>query len=313
MSELPEIQPIRTILAATDLSEASRPAVHTAAWLARALGAEFHLVHALGDALDPRLSFPDEAFAEKLYQQAVDDLQRVAERMPGGAETAVRVEVRRGNPVDVILEDIRAVGADLLVVGTHGRSGLEYLELGSVAEHLATNAPVDLLLVRAECGGFTRPLVGATGSEASRRAAARALQVARAVGAAKVDLCSAFSLPMGWDQFAGGLEKHAERMREVQEAEVAPARRDLEAAGLLGEVVLEQGRPARVLLETATRLGNDVVFLGSHNRPRWTAMLLGDTARVLAHRLPCATWLVRELPPEHPVLDTLQRLLGLKR
>lgn len=313
MSDLPEVQPIRTILAATDLSEASRPAVHAAAWLARSLGAELHLVHAIGpDELDPRLSFLDEALAEKVYRQAVDDLQRFAEKMPGGAETAVQVEVRRGEAVDVVLDAIRVVGADLLVLGTHGRSGLEYVQLGSVAEHLATNAPVDTLLVRADCGGFLRPLVGVSGSDASLRAAARALHVAQALGVAQVDLCSAFSLPLGWEQFAGGLETHAERMREIQEAEVAPARKAFQEAGLLGEVVLELGRPARVILDTVSRLGNDLVFLGSRNRPRWTARLLGDTARVAAHRLPCATWLVRELPPEHPVLDTLQRLLGLK-
>ncbi|HEX9795039.1 MAG TPA: universal stress protein [Planctomycetota bacterium] len=314
MSSLPTVRPIRTVLAATDLSEASKPALHAAGRLAAALGAELHVVHALADALDPRLDFLTEEFAAKVLKEAQDELQAMSSAMGDGTAALVSVEVRRGVAVDVVLEDIKRIKADLLVLGTHGRTGLERLALGSVAEHLASVVPIDVLLVPAEADGpYRRPLIAARDDEFSMRAAARAIAVAGKLGFEAIDLVSAFELPYGWHYVAGDDASHLERMRAIRSDGLALAIKALKAAGLSGEQVLEEGTASKVVKQTIDRLGSDLVFVGSHNRPAWTAMLLGDTARNIAHSLDRASlWLVRSLPEKHPLLDHLLRDLGLR-
>ena len=53
-----------------------------------------------------------------------------------------------GDPRAVLTEEARRIGADLLVLGSHGRSGLAKLVLGSVAAHVAAHAPCSVLIVK---------------------------------------------------------------------------------------------------------------------------------------------------------------------
>ncbi|KAA3611745.1 MAG: universal stress protein [Planctomycetota bacterium] len=313
MSELPHLPSIRTILAATDLSPASIPALHAAAILAKQLDAELHLVHALGGALDPRMDFLMSQFAQRLQKSAQSELERLAGEFPDGAVTAVRVEVKRGNPIDVILEDTRRIQADLLVIGTHGRTALKHLALGAVAEHLAQNAPVDVLLVRNEvAGSFKRLLVGVSRSDASKRAAYRALNLAASMDVERVDMVSAYTVPYELRELLGVESEQAKKFRTFQEEDTIEVASAFQSAGFPGEILYEKGEPVQVILKTVEQLQSELVFIGCHNRPRWTSMLLGDTARVLAHKLPTATWLVRDLPEKHPVRDALLEALALK-
>jgi nucleotide-binding universal stress UspA family protein len=64
------------------------------------------------------------------------------------AGLAVRAQVARGDPRDVLVRTAEAERADLLVVGSHGRSGLAKLLMGSVANHVVTHAPCSVLVVK---------------------------------------------------------------------------------------------------------------------------------------------------------------------
>lgn len=77
-------------------------------------------------------------------KRALDRLRRLAEE----AET---VQVATGLPAEGILETAASWGADLIVLGTHGRRGLAHLLLGSVAEAVVRGAAVPVMTVR-ECG-----------------------------------------------------------------------------------------------------------------------------------------------------------------
>jgi nucleotide-binding universal stress UspA family protein len=142
---------IQHILVPTDFSDASSHAVSYAAALASSLHARVHLVHVLEEPLltpgPYEYPLPDmPARRERLYQQALADLSEVASTF--GGDVVVTSEVRGGAATDAILNAAVDYGADLIVMGTHGRTGLLHLLAGSVAERVTRLARCPVLAVR---------------------------------------------------------------------------------------------------------------------------------------------------------------------
>lgn len=124
---------IRRIAVPTDFSEASARAISYAAALARRMGASLYLIHVLKD--------------QNQYHDARTRLATLANTLTGGVRR-VAIEVRDGQPVDSIAQAAMHYGADLIVLATHGRTGLPHLFLGSVAEELIRTACCPVLVVR---------------------------------------------------------------------------------------------------------------------------------------------------------------------
>ena len=143
---------IRRILHATDFSRASRAAFDRAVEMARANRAELLLVHVMspvvplgGDEyVSPKLYQEAEASARAYGQKQLDAL--VAKAKKAGAR-ATRLQLE-GVPYARIAQVARSKRADLLVIGTHGRTGLAKFFLGSVASHVIAIAPCPVLTVR---------------------------------------------------------------------------------------------------------------------------------------------------------------------
>ncbi len=140
----------RKILCGVDFGEASRLALEEAADLARRFGAELVLAHAFEPpppmAADALVASPD------LVEQTRAELRR---KLDGWAAEAgrragrpVRSHLASGEPARELVRLAREEGADLVVVGTHGRKGLKHLVLGSVAEKVVRAAPGPVLVVR---------------------------------------------------------------------------------------------------------------------------------------------------------------------
>lgn len=87
-----------------------------------------------------------------LVERSVDDLRRMVQAARGPRTTSQGVAVQfaavQGAPAEAIVEQARAAAADLLVVGTHGRTGLDRLILGSVAEAVVRAAHCSVLTVK---------------------------------------------------------------------------------------------------------------------------------------------------------------------
>ncbi len=135
-----------------DFSDASRAAMEVAADLARRTGAELVLLHAYPI---PGYTFPDGSVvaSPRMMQELADQAQRHlqewrvdAERIVGAAR--VTAEKAIGEPAAEILSFARARGADLIVVGTHGRTGIEHARMGSIAERVVRRAHCPVLTVR---------------------------------------------------------------------------------------------------------------------------------------------------------------------
>ena len=129
------------ILVPTEGTEADMPALRHVRQLAEIHGAEVVLLRvAHYHTRDERTHEVDDA---------EDDLRRAASVVAGGG-FLVRTELRHGEPAETIIAAARELGADLIVMGTHGHGWLPRLVLGSVAEDVRHGVDVPLLLVRAD-------------------------------------------------------------------------------------------------------------------------------------------------------------------
>ena len=155
---------IRAILAPTDFSAHSEQAVRYACGLAERLEAELHLLHILSEILpagpDPLLMpvMPPEYYEEN-EERARETLGRLLQPAWGSPRSVVTA-VRWGSPVEAIVAYAVDLKVDLIVIATHGRTGLSHVLLGSVAERIVREAPCPVLTLRAPF------FVGATGAAA---------------------------------------------------------------------------------------------------------------------------------------------------
>jgi len=143
---------IRNILAPTDFSPHSEVALKYACALAERFGAKLHVLNILSEVLpvgpDPMISpiLPPEYYTESEAQsrEALKDAIKPEWGKPAAVETAVKW----GSPVEVVIEYAKATHADMIVIATHGRTGLSHVLLGSVAERIVREGPCPVLTIR---------------------------------------------------------------------------------------------------------------------------------------------------------------------
>ncbi len=152
---------LRRILVPTDFSRFSQVALTYASALAEKFGAELHLLHVVQDlalfipdavAVAPPLAAPVEQFAaaaREALERVVRDHQ--LERLK------VRQDVREGTPFYEIIRYAKELKIDLIVMGTHGHTGLIHVLLGSVTEKVVRKAPCPVLTVRHPEHEFVHP------------------------------------------------------------------------------------------------------------------------------------------------------------
>jgi len=90
-------------------------------------------------------------YSGELYEAEMKQHEEIAARFEGQLRDhgfKSKAVVRQGDPREAIVETAREHGADLIVVGSHGRSGISKLVLGSVANHVVTHAPCSVLVVK---------------------------------------------------------------------------------------------------------------------------------------------------------------------
>lgn len=147
--------PFHRILVATDFGESSRRAVGLAARLAGSAHAQLSVVHTVET---PAYVYSDTGYPSMSLFSAVSDSARHqlndevrALRRQGLAAEGI---LREGVAWEGILSAADAVKADLIVVGTHGHSGLTHLLLGSVAEKVVQKSAIPVLTVRGGLGAL---------------------------------------------------------------------------------------------------------------------------------------------------------------
>lgn len=154
------------ILSATDFSEDSNLAISFAEELARRFSAEIILLH-VDQPLPPVMVSPDMGpvmdvgamtrIAEDQRVLAQKELDKIVNRMRDSGLKA-RSMLKVGSPFLEVIHAAQSEGSDLIVMGTHGRTGLAHVLMGSVAERVVQKAPCPVLTIRHPDRKFKHPL-----------------------------------------------------------------------------------------------------------------------------------------------------------
>ena len=150
---------IKRILVPTDFSRNSEPALRYAEELAHAFRAEVHLLYVLEHVRAYGMEFG--GFAGEGFDPAFDEQDAVRKlgevQIETDPECPVHRKIKVGSPADVICQYAREHEVDVVILGTHGRSGLTRLLMGSVAEEVVRRAHCPVLTVRPDGRHFVTP------------------------------------------------------------------------------------------------------------------------------------------------------------
>ncbi|MBZ0122027.1 MAG: universal stress protein [Sandaracinaceae bacterium] len=139
---------IRRILCPVDFSEPSDRAFEYALDFATKFGAEVHLVHVYQL---PVYALPDGAMmaGPELTVKITDELSQALKAQAGKAPAGSKVQTHlvEGIPYREVTRLAEELGCDLIVMGTHGRTGIKHLLLGSVAERVVRTAKVPVITI----------------------------------------------------------------------------------------------------------------------------------------------------------------------
>jgi nucleotide-binding universal stress UspA family protein len=260
----------------------------------RALAYASVLAHAAHtEVLLLRVLNPRPHGGEPLVQvpDAQAELERIADRLQK-AGVGVRVEVSTtlfGSPAEVIAETAKRENAELIILSTHGRSGLGRWLYGSVAEQVVHLAPVPVLLVPtfSRHGWPTRRvprfLLALDGSEMAATAVEPTRRWAQALHA-NVALVRARAPSQSKPD-------ELENEREVRSFESAADR--LRGAGIDITVRTPAGKPAECIADLAHELDVDVIVMGTHRRLGVSRLVLGSVATETLHRAALPMLLVK--------------------
>ncbi len=147
-AEGPPRQAVRRILVPVDFSEAAERAVEHAIEIAQTYGAEIHLLHVVEQVVYPSVyGYEASYFPTEEVVGAVEDRLADIARDEIGYEH-VQIAATVGDAPLTILDYMNTNGVDLLVIATHGRSGLDWILLGSVTERVLRQSPVPVFVVK---------------------------------------------------------------------------------------------------------------------------------------------------------------------
>jgi nucleotide-binding universal stress UspA family protein len=279
------------ILVPVDGSDESARALDGAVAFARAVGASLHAVSVV-DVRDLETApdaEPQAADAATVVEETLDDAD--------AGDLPATTVVRQGIPDEVIRQYAADNEIDLIVMGTHGRTGVRRFLLGSVTEKVVRLSDVPVLVVHVddEVGGRGVPyrdvLVPTDGSEGASAAVAPAASLARTFDAT-VHVVSV--VDTGAATMAGGWELLADDLEAAAETAVADVAADLADHGVdRVETAVEIGTPYRALRDYVEAEDVDLVAMGTHGRSGIERYLLGSVTEKLLRTSPAPVLTVR--------------------
>jgi nucleotide-binding universal stress UspA family protein len=265
----------KQILCAVDLGPSSRLVLEWTRLFARAFAARVEVLHA--DWADPPRYFTPsqmEMIAEESKQRRAKLLEELAAlaRETLGPEAGLAIDVVEGHPLAVLRERIETRHPDVIVLGSHGRSGVTRLMLGSVAEKVVRESASPVLIGRggeSEPANIRRILCPVSFSESAPRCLATSPALASAFGAS-LEVLHAVEKP------DGSIEKVHEQLCEWVPEQL---RRQCQITE-----IIRHGNAAEQIILHAREQAIDLIVLGAEHHPLLEWSTLGTTAeRVMRH------------------------------
>lgn len=297
MSDSPDLKPIKTVLCAIDLSDISPGVLGLAAEMAEACEAKLIVLHAV-EMWDKRYDFIVADIAKRIELDAYGKLQAELGRLGKKREVPVEVVVQKGHAITVIQDGIKKFKPDLVVMGSHGRRGLDSVLLGSVAERILRVSPVSVLVVRPPRNPDIYTLVCAVDlSDCSRTALERAIEIARHDKIKAIKVLHVFEVPIGYLEAGMSYETAFAKTRNVHQQEFDEFLKPFKDCGIACEAVLEEGAPGPTIVKYANTANADLLVVGAHGKSRLAAMLIGGISTKIVHRSAVPVLAVKS--PEH--------------
>jgi len=291
---------LKSLLVPVDFSDFSLKALAYANFLAKQSEASLDLLHVVEPSRIPKgLKMSHADWEELMVHDAACSLRQLA-----GDEIeqdiCVHTEVRVGNPCQEICNAASRQNQDLIVVGTHGRTGLMHLFLGSTAERVVRFAPCSVLVVRVgdqNDAGIAKPkkiLVPMDFSRNSKLALEAALVLAKQFDAGLLLLNvipTAYALG-GYDGVDYGMLEG--EMRESSEREFAEIVKKIGQTGVKAETRIVDGRPATLIVEAAKQCKVDLIAISTHGRAGFEHFVIGSTTEEVVRHADCNVLVFRK-------------------
>lgn len=310
---------IQNILVPIDFSKLSIRAIDAAKNLAQRFGATVHLVYvhefydpigftALPAAVPVPMPGWSVAAAEKIANERRQELRGLAARFGLSARNCY---FREGAPVfDEICRLAREIRADLIVIPTHGRTGLKHTFLGSTAERVVQHSPCPIFVQRQAPGKIDKILVPVDFSRCSLEALEYAIALADRT-ASKIIVLHA--LHLGYAFTADGyamydLSSLTEAARKGAEGEMRAFVRKAKFGGVKFEATVQVGPPVSEICRLAEAKDVDLIITATHGYTGLKHLLMGSVAEQTVRYAHRSVLVV----PSHPA-ERLKRITTKKR
>lgn len=300
------------VLLATDFSEPARRAYGYAATLARALKGEVVILNVLQLPMELDLEYPvNLLYLKQLQEEPAAELGRWVQRAEKDGLQAMPKQML-GEPASCIAEGARKVGAALIVMGTHGRTGVSRLLLGSTAEKVMREAPCPVLtvgLVKAtdqpaespKPESIERLIVPIDFSDTAQAALEFAVALAKKLGA-RIRLVHALE-GATFSMMRTSEEKALQAAERARLQEIASA---VKADGVTTETVCEVGLAADLIMAQAEVTPDRLIVMGTHGRGWVGRLALGSVADHIVRHALCPVVTVKS-PKYHTAAASEQR------
>jgi nucleotide-binding universal stress UspA family protein len=288
---------IKRILFATDFSSCAHHAEEYVAFLAKAYEASVTILHVLEiyeGAYVTTVQDPSET------NDRLDDIVRRLTQPAG----RVRYQQRAGIPDAIICQMAEEIPADLIVLGTHGRTGLQHVLLGSTAERVLTIAPCPVLTMRqhGKVEGhdakkpiqFKQIVVPMDFSDCSLDALEYGGQIAKDFGAFLTLLHSLEPLSYGSDLTFGHT---AEQNRQQIATRLKLVADEVQSQGISVRAVIRGGLPADSILDFIDGSHCDLIVMGTHGRRGLSHLVKGSVAEAVLRRASCPVLAAKYFTP----------------
>ena len=284
-----------TILVPTDGSDPAAAAARHARLLATGLDADVRVLSVV-----PEGGFRGQENPRTAAESAAADAAAVVGGSDADAgETTVEATtaVREGDPAETILEYADAAHADLIVMGTHGRTGVDRVVSGSVTEHVTRLSAVPVFTVRGDetpaPTTYGRIVLPTDGSDCAEAAVDRAITLAQAFDAV-VDVVSVVDVnTVAAQSELTNARLVIDELETQAQAGIDRVTDRLREAGVAGETAVVQATPATGIADYATESGGDLIVMGTHGRSGIGRFLLGSTTERLIRHAPVPVLSVR--------------------
>lgn len=289
------------IAVGVDFSPASEVAVRHAEALAHTTGAPLVLIHVCqipGSTVGIDAGLRREAIRRTELEIAQGELEVLRGQVSKRVSVDVRTSLVEGTPHEMLANAAVDEEAELLVVGTHGRTGVRRFLMGSVAERAVRASAIDVLVARGEATApFHRILVPIDFSEHSLAALQLAARWLPPGG--HIDIVHTIEVPLTQSGWTVAPRMPTAVMEEVTEA----ARRhgemlveSLKNDGIEASFETELGSPARGVQRRADEDHCDLIAMGGHGRRGIKRWLLGSVSETIVRHAPCPVLVCKRIP-----------------